>query len=200
MAQVKKTYPDSLAIYLEERVPHAIYCRIAKNESFKESGFGAIIQGMRKGVEGTNCSYADTDGVLFENLSSFTGNLFPLIQDDVGVVSGGSASFDKTQDKPLAIGGGDGLKKLIEYFDGSNLVLKKKLGVSVISLTRSSQIPKDYLLGTDAGWFVAVSKDDFAENWASLLKTIIDEKIKDRVGDLDYVDLRFGAKVFYKFR
>lgn len=182
LAQVKKTYPDSLDIYLEEREAYVIYCRISGDKSLKEGGFASVIQAMRKGGEAEGCFYADRNGAVFENLAGFTGSAFPVIRDDKGDVSG------------------DRLKKLIDYFDESGLVLGRKIGIALTSLLVSSEIPKDYLLGTDAGWFIAVSRDDFAGNWASLLKTIIDEKIKDRLGDLDYVDLRFGSKVFYKFR
>jgi hypothetical protein len=42
-------------------------------------------------------------------------------------------------------------------------------------------------------------KDDYSRVF-SVLKTVLENEIKDKAKDIDYIDLRFGNKVFYKYK
>ena len=50
------------------------------------------------------------------------------------------------------------------------------------------------------GWSVIVTRAKEPELWLPVLRTLLTEEIKGRRNQLEYLDLRFGNKVFYKFR
>ena len=56
---------------------------------------------------------------------------------------------------------------------------------------------RDITLVVKEGWEAYFTFDDSAENQVELLLSVLQQKIKNR-RDLEYVDLRFGEKVFYK--
>ena len=56
---------------------------------------------------------------------------------------------------------------------------------------------RDITLVVKEGWEAYFTFDDSAENQVELLLSVLQQKIKNR-RDLEYVDLRFGEKIFWK--
>lgn len=180
---IEKNFPDSLTVSVEERRVFAIYCpALDKGATTTEFLSSAAINA--KGEK--KCFYLSRDGVIFESSINFAGAVFPIIEND--------------EDKDFVLGKPALSQNILNFFEEANAVLKEKTGFTLSSLSISKEIPKDYILGTNFGWFVIVPREVEPSDWTANLKTIIDTKIKTRLDDLDYVDLRFGSKVFYKFK
>ncbi|KKS38767.1 MAG: hypothetical protein A3G49_04645 [Candidatus Sungbacteria bacterium RIFCSPLOWO2_12_FULL_41_11] len=180
---VEKKFPDILTVVVEERKVFAIYCPAVNK------GSTTIALAEEAAIEtksGSKCFYIDRGGVIFELSISFAGTVFPIIEND--------------EDMDFVVGKPAISREVLNFFEEANSALKEKTGFTLSSLTISKDISKDYILGTNFGWFLIVPRDVLPSDWSANLKTIIDSKIKTRIGDLDYVDLRFGSKIFYKFK
>lgn len=186
-AKVEKTFPDTLSVVIEERKIYAVYCYYArkKEASTTAETIAAVFFGPRKG-EFSNCAYMDRDGVIMDSGAKIAGSLFPVIESD---------------EKAIVGVGKEGIAKdVLDFFDKAGAFLKNKTGYELDSMAVSRDLPKDYLLNTKSGWYLIVSRDAQIEEWAAQLKIILESKIKERVKDLYYIDLRFGNKIFYKFK
>ena len=180
---VEKKFPDVLTVVVEERKVFAIYCPAFEKGATTTD---VLDEAAIKTKGGKKCFYLARDGVIFESSINFAGSVFPIIEND--------------EDREFVIGKPAVSQEVLNFFEEADSALKEKTGFILSSLTISKDIPKDYILGTNFGWFLIVPREVLPSDWSANLKTIIDSKIKTRIGDLDYVDLRFGNKVFYKFR
>ena len=63
-----------------------------------------------------------------------------------------------------------------------------------------SDFPKEIRVVGPEGYRVYFDRESDLQNAFRVLKTVLAEEIKDRRARLDYIDLRFGNKVFYKLQ
>ena len=129
------------------------------------------------------CAYIDQRGTAYEDLASFEGWLLPLINGPQPIVLGQVLVAPDT----------------LQFFAGAKSVLRIING-ELLSLTLSSSTPEDGQLELAEGWQILVTMARPAEEWSGLLQTILDKDIGPRRNELEYIDLRFGNKVFYKYR
>jgi cell division septal protein FtsQ len=52
---------------------------------------------------------------------------------------------------------------------------------------------------TPSGWYILALKDADLEEIYENLRAALEGEIKDRISDLEYIDLRLGNRIFYKF-
>lgn len=129
------------------------------------------------------CAYLDRRGTAYVALSGFSGWLLPVIYGS----------------EPAAPGSAVASESLISFYAEAGRALDR-LGERLLLLTRASSTPEDARLGLDSGWTVWVSVNRPVAEWSNVLATVLSEEIKERSALLEYVDLRFGRKVFYKFK
>ena len=134
--------------------------------------------------KGSDCFYFDKEGVIFEESPKSSGSLLISIEDARGTAANlGSAVLSESQ--------------IASAQDAQRLV-KGNFPFAVSSiLVRTGE---EYELLTTEGWRVLLNKTDGLEYQLSNLKYVIDEEIKTRRGELEYVDLRLGNRVFYKYK
>jgi len=53
---------------------------------------------------------------------------------------------------------------------------------------------------TEKGWYVYISTEENVDLQLTALKRLLEEKIKDSDGKLEYIDVRFGSRLFYKMK
>lgn len=75
----------------------------------------------------------------------------------------------------------------------------KKIGIDVTLV--SNENADIYYLNTKQGYYLVISSKDSLDDYYKNIKTIFDEKAltEEQFSELEYMDLRFGNKVFYKF-
>mgnify|MGYP001615339281 CR=1 FL=1 len=130
-----------------------------------------------------SCLYVDTRGIAYEDVSNVEGSLLPVIYAYRGAAAGAKVADE-------------GLLDFFAKAKGAAAGIQADL----LSLTLSTSTPEDVRLNFFEGWQAIVSRSRPPEEWAALLKTVLEKEIGVRRGQLDYVDLRFGNKVFYKYR
>ncbi len=145
--------------------------------------WGVYCEQNYAGVEAESCFYIDGRGVAYEDISEFRGALLPVVY---------SAKQVKVGDEVIT-------PSVIQFFEEA-----KKSSVEVranlLSLTLSTSTPSDVRLNFSEGWYAIVNMSQSAGEWLDVLKTVLDKDIGDKRNQLEYIDLRFGNKVFYKYK
>ena len=164
---VEKTFPDSLAITIHERVLWGVYC--SKRESVND-GAGS-------------CFYLDDQGTAFQEFSSIEGSLLPIVYGEIPAGDG---------EEVLA-------RNAIQFFNDAKSSLAS-VAAFPISMHVSTTTPTDVTLTTSEGWDLRLTMASPVDAWFAILKTLLDKEIGAKRSQLQYVDLRFGQKVFYKLK
>lgn len=134
---------------------------------------------------GKECGFLDKNGFVFEKAPYFSGDAYIKFIDE----QGGDAS--------LAIG-----KNIIEasafvgVMEFIELAGKEKVVINKVLIKGDGF----FHLITKEGWSILINeKNDPLLTLENLLLSL-SEKIKERRKTLDYIDLRFGNKIYFKFK
>lgn len=133
------------------------------------------------------CDFLDENGITFEKAPYFSAGVFLSFFDQR------QGSSTPTWESNSQVISQEQFKKLIEF---KNLVQEKNIKVSDITLKKEGV----YQLDTDEGWYILLNEQNESRLSFENLKSTLDSIIKTKRGQLDYIDLRFGNKVFYKFK
>ncbi len=167
---LEKNFPDSISVKIRERKQEALFC-IDKE-----------------------CAFIDEDGFVFEKAPYFSGDVYLKFfneREDVDVGNLVSDSSDRKLSFQLILQ--EQFKKLIEF---KNLVPRENIKVSKVVLKKE----EIYEIYTDEKWYILLNEKNDAKISYENLKITLDAKIKENRQKLEYIDLRFGNKVFYKFK
>ena len=126
------------------------------------------------------CYYVSLSGFLIDSAPRFSENPLPRITTEGG-------------DKKI----GDSLLSDDEIFFFKTATAElKKIGITIKEIA----IAKDIRLSTKENWYLLIYKDaDIAKVFADL-KLLLEQKIKEGRARLEYIDMRFENKAFYKLR
>ncbi len=131
------------------------------------------------------CYWMDRAGVVFEGAPDFTGLIVPKVQDN--------RIYD------IHLGGtyvSQAFMQLVAYFN-EKAVSDQNLQSLAFSIDAKDQTLR---VQTRAGWEILLLESNNPEEAYKNLQTAISGDIKSRVNDLEYIDLRFDKRIFYKFR
>ena len=169
-----------------------------KKISLDKKYFGAIavkIDERNNAVlfcEKEDCAYADEKGFVFEKAPYFSGAVFLKLVEQRNSDSGENA---KTIDEYLGTSfiAESEFKKILE-FDG--LINKIGGGVSEVVLKKEN-IYEFYM---NEGWKIILNDKNEPQSAYLNLITALDANIKDKRPKLDYIDLRLGNKIYFKYK
>lgn len=167
---------EALNIEIEEREALGIWC-LASQYLVKPD---------------SDCFYFDKEGIIFEESPKSSGTLFMSIED--------------MRDRMLTLGSAVLSEGEILLSQEAQRLLAGNFSFAAATILIRSD--GEYELLTTEGWRILLNKNDALEYQLSNLKYLLDEKIKARLGDLpadrqaglEYVDLRLGNRVYYKFK
>ncbi len=170
---ILKDFPYVKEVTLDKNFPDTI------NLEIKEREPEAIL------CYENDCSFLDEDSFIFQKAPFFSGSTVVKFRDER---SGSNRLFlgDKLLDN-------NQFKNLIKFKD---LLKSEKIEVDEIIL-KDENI---YNIVTSDNWRIIINNENNIDDTLINLKTIINSKIKDKIKNLEYIDLRFGNKVFYKLR
>lgn len=174
-SKILTDFPKVKSVVLEKTFPNKI------SISFDERKQEALL------CYGKNCGFLDKSGFVFEKAPYFSGDSYLKFFDEI------SSSTDKT----LAIGKNvieaAKFEKIINFIDLSN-----KGGVLITKVYLKEG--DFYKLVTKEGWSIFINDNvDTAVAFDNLMLGL-KGTIKDKRKNLDYIDLRFGSKVPFKFK
>ncbi len=181
---VKKRYPDSLDIQITERKLFAIVCNdLITDEGISASSTPVVENGTTPRV--IQCMYIDNKGFSYEEAPNSSGTLIARIQTDAE-----SLKMSSELIKPSFVA-------TLEY------IIKKipeVTGDRVLDIELPSKLVSEFRVKTSGGYRLFFKREDDFDNALRVLKAVLNDGIKDKKSRLEYVDLRFGNKVFYKLK
>jgi hypothetical protein len=166
----ERDLPAGLLVSIVEREPWAIAC----NDNFTPEN-----------PEDVDCVFVDLKGVAFDQAPDSTGSLVIKIKTNFPKLSLGEPILDTA---------------LAEYLQNFGKKIESGIGSKVIVYELSSVLAGEFRMTLNDGFALIVTKGADAENVLKILKTVLEEEVKEKRMSLEYVDLRFGNKVFYRFK
>lgn len=135
--------------------------------------------------EPEKCFWIDRNGTAFDNAPEFSGVIVPKIHDN------------RIQEYRLhARYLSDNLMRLIAYFNERAVSSNHLQSVQFIIDAKDATLR----VRTRLGWDILLIESSDPEQAYKNLSLALNGEIKDRVQELEYIDLRFGNRIFYKFR
>lgn len=150
----------------------------------ERSVWGIFCNDLAGGQEKVSCGYIDTDGFIFESAPHSVGSLILKIRSDQKNIVVPSQAFDPAWVEKLILF----RKKFAEALD-----------ISVVAYELSTHISGEIHAITSEGFAVYLNQGDDIISRIETLRTVLAKEIQGKRNRLQYVDLRFGNKVFYKF-
>lgn len=173
----------SLKIYLSKREIAAIWCK-TNPLSVLSADLNIEIKDEQNKEEIKNCFYVDKNGIIFKEAPLTFGALIILIKD--------------FSEKEILVGQKIAEPKLIKFMsDFKNL-----------TMDNTQFTVNEFIIGeTDSqlkaisaeGWRIIFNDTQTAETQSLIIKKILEDEIKNKRKDLEYIDLRLENKVYYKF-
>ena len=170
-AAAVKTFPDKLDVTITERTLWGVFCTGLESSSTPM------------------CGYIDAGGVVYEQAPEPRGSLLTVIRSDVRSDGEGDAVPRQAIDM--------GVMAEIRALRDK---LPTSAGVQVINFELRSRVSSEIRATTGAGFTLIFRRENDVSGTLRVLKRVLDEEIKNRQSKLDYIDLRFGNKVFYKMK
>ena len=159
----------SIVLSVEERVPYARWC----GDNF-----------MPLEAEDNRCYFLDADGFIFAKSPGFTGNVFMNFYGSIDQNDPVGAQFLSRQE----------FRNIVFFLNSL-----KQLSIDPAMLIISDDIDLELFLGSGTRIILRRS-NDFADILTNLESIFASEVFRDRnMMTVDYIDLRFGRKVYYKF-
>ena len=200
-ASVSLDSSRSLHVLAKERKPAYLSCQSPAKILSEKSVSGetsSIESDTVATTKGDVCYFVDSRGVIFEEAPHFSGPVyFTLYGKPTGanVRPGNKSIFPKG----FSVLSPEEFNQLVALKDNLN-----GLGIKVASVTLKEDGDREFLVqnGVRILWSKAQSVDTSLQNLSAAFEAgIFGEKDLIRENSrLDYLDLRFGKKVFYKFK
>ena len=158
--------------------------KISISRNFRREIIVAVSERKSEGIlcNSTNCFYYDNSGNIFEEAFE---DFRPKIKTE-------------SPEYAIKIGGNELPEKIIKAVSETQKILSENFSVKDIDFI-ISQDAKNLTAETSEGWKVFFESESDIEsqivNLSLLLKETIAEKERQK---LDYIDLRYGSKIFYK--
>jgi len=211
-ANFKKILPSKLYIEIEEREKTAIYCQVeeivipeikeddVKNKKGENNNIieeadrsshattteDIVLEEQPKKIETKikKCFYLDLDGTIFLETPYIIGSTITAIFSKADLKTGEKATNESILNFALKT------KKIVE--ENSDFSIKN------FSIDKLS--PPFIEASTNLGFNIYFDTTKDALSQILVLKEVLDREINQKKSQLDYIDLRVGNKVFYKFR
>ena len=169
-AKVQKLQHNTVDIIIEERDAIGVWC-LASRDLAKPDG-------------PDGCFYFDKKGVIFVQAPKSFGSLMIGIRDE--------------RDTEASVGNAVLSSAQVAFAGAAQGLVSRNFPFSI----RTFVITRDgeYEILTSEGWRVLLDKSAEAEYQLSNLKYVLDEEIETRRQELEYVDLRLGNRVYYKYK
>ena len=171
---IKKDFPDEIAITIQERQLFGVLCNDGASEE-------ATVQEGRE----VQCFYLDMQGIAYQKAPQTQGFLIMKVSTDAANIPLGGLGVD-----PMMI------RRMMEL----NQKLPTAVGSAIVGYRLLHTIPHELRAVTKQGFSLLIKQDGDMDSLLYVLKTVLEKEIGNKRGGLDYIDLRFGNKVFYKFR
>lgn len=87
---------------------------------------------------------------------------------------------------------------LIGFINKFKKIVEENTNLAIFSAKIKNN--QEIILETAAGWQIYLNKKEPPEKQAQIVKRILEEEIKEKQNNLDYIDLRIEGRVYYKYK
>jgi hypothetical protein len=173
---IRRSFPQKISVFLEERKPESLWC---------VSSFPPAAGQNATSTDPSEvfCAFTDENGFIFQPAPLFSGAIFPLFYDErlmlaaIGKEMLPSAEF----------------RKLYSFAE-----ILEKNGIEVAKIILKDG--EEYEVYLKERWYIKLNAKNEADISFNNLGLILDETIKEKRPTLEYVDLRSGNKIFFKYK
>ncbi len=176
--QIKKEFPQVRDVAVAKRFPDALDVSVTER-----SLWGIFCNDLKTAT--STCAAIDESGYAYATSPEVTGALIMRVRSDGADVSVGSFAVEHTT-----------MDRMRALADG----LSAAAGSLPLNFELRAQLPSEIRALMPEGYRIIFRRDDDPAHTLVILKKVLDEEIGDRRKRLDYIDLRFGNKVFYKLK
>lgn len=174
----------SISVNVEERHPFALWCREATLSPSIDTDVGTTTD-MEETHGAEVCYFLDDGGYIFSEAPQFTGTGYFRYYGDLSVGAPIHTNFL----------GGNEFGRLAFFIENV-----EQLGVRTVSLSMKKDGEVE-LVHENGGKFLFVRDQNLSEVLDNLESALRSEIFRENdLSTLEYIDLRFGNKVYYKFR
>ncbi len=160
---------------VQKKIPHTLIVSVEERSSW-----GIFCSAN------SECAYIDAKGFAYESAPLFSGMLVTKIMSDAS-----SSLIIPSQAVEQAT-----MQKITEIGDH----LKDITGSANVSYELTHDLPREIHAVTPEGYKIYFDRDSDLLNAFRVVKTLLAGELKDKYARLDYIDVRFGNKVFYKLK
>lgn len=184
--EIQKEFPGALVIYSKERRIEGIWC--AKEIFLVEEGVATStfsFDASESGKEFSDCFYLDAEGVIFAPVPLNFGSLILKIND-----------FSKKDYKVGERVIEPGVLKFLKDFREA----LAKGQINIISFVLGQKPGLDYVAKTSFGFKIYFIPAISLETTLNNFRVLGDNFLKNKLEELDYIDLRIRERAFYKLK
>lgn len=176
---LKKEFPPIRDLAVRKRFPNRLDIAVTERRLW------AIFCNDLKTATSSSCVAMDETGYAYADSPAPRGALILRVRSDGAAVPVGAFAVSE--------GIMDRLRRATEQMPAS-------AGSAPLSFELSRDIRSEFRAIMPEGYRVIFRRDDDLANALRVLKKVLDEEIQEKRARLDYIDLRFGNKVFYKMK
>lgn len=130
------------------------------------------------------CAFLDEEGLIFESSPVFSGRVFAKFLDERNQKAAlGQAMIAQNE-----------FRKLLAFKN----FLEDKFGFKTDKMILKDFDEYEFFLAD--GWRILLNESSSQSALFDNFRIALENELKDSIGNLEYLDLRFGNKIFYKFR
>lgn len=175
---LRREFPQMEQILAVKRFPNALHVAV-----IERSLWGIFCNAAEKAPP--YCVYIDPTGFAYDEAPQVEGALILGVERDGEPPAVGDIAVERATMDRLRL-----LKDALAKLDD----------LAVTGFGLKTRVPGEIRVKTGEGFVLIFSRDDDFARTADVLKRVLNEEIKEKRGRLEYVDLRFGNKVFYKLK
>lgn len=184
--QIKELFPSIAHAHMQTKFPNTLIVTITEHQLFgvlcnDTDSKDTPNQNQRERM----CAYIDTEGVAYQKAPETQGFLILKISLDTPTITIGQQVIDRT---------------VIQHIAQFNKTLPQIIGSPIINYHIQRPASHELAIITERGFSLLVKDDADVDATLYTLKTLLEKEIGSKRRNLDYIDLRFGNKVFYKFK
>jgi hypothetical protein len=178
-SRIREEFPRIAVVAAARRFPDKMTISVAERKCW-----GILCKSLQSSSSPA-CAYIEPYGFGYESAPEATGALIRVVRGDQAEVVVGRQAVDPS------------VMERLRFFSEE---LPKAAGAEIIEYQLLSRLPSEIRAHTAEGFTVILKRDDDFANAFRVLGKVVDGEIGEKRNRLDYIDLRFGNKVFYKMK
>lgn len=173
---IKKEPFHGLIVNFEKRIQIGIWCRPAGDPRLQNG----------QEPQSDNCYYFDKEGIVFKEAPQTEGALILKMED-----------FEK---KEVSLGDQVLSNKQLTFITKLNNKIIENNQFKIIKFKIAPSAIIDLEAITSKNWSIYLDQNQDPALAANNLLTILNEVLKNKTDNLDYIDLRIPSRIFYKMK